>query len=97
MYHQVPLVLGDGAQLWQSKPPYSTLYVLYENGFAQVASEKLMARNLSPHCYIRSWPATLRIYGNLHNIWAMHLVLPLKGGHLQVYGNHVFARLELYI
>ena len=78
MHHLVPLVLGDGAQLWQSEPPQRAVHVFYENNVAKVVSERLMVRNLSPHCYVAGQPQ-LRIKAIAQHVyWAMHLVLPLQ-------------------
>ena len=52
----VPLVLEDGAQLWQSEPPQWTVRVFYENNVAKVLSERLMATNILPHCYVTGQP-----------------------------------------
>ena len=50
------LVLGNGAQLWQSEPPQRAVHLYYEKNFAKVVSERLMARNISPHCYAAGQP-----------------------------------------
>ena len=52
----ITLVLGDGVQLWQSKPPQRAVHVFYENNIAKVVSERLMARHLLPYCYAAGQP-----------------------------------------
>ena len=59
-------VLGDGA-LWQNEALHSTIHVFYENNVAKVVSEKLMARNLSPHCYAAGQSLRIENFKQLHS------------------------------
>ena len=53
MHHLVPLVLGDGAQLWQSEPPHRASYYnasvcLFEHSLQSTIIRCLLVRSIQP-------------------------------------------------